>query len=292
MLLRGAIILFIGLYLSVSSYAQDMTDKLEIYVSFYTESTVTVNFINNGKDVIKFKPELILNNVVYERYVNNQIWLPPNGMIMEVFKTTEKLTPTPLSKYKLNLEMGCQGVSANCVVYTKEILYKPSTPLPITLSKFNVQKKGMYNLLEWETASERNADAFVIERSDNGKDFSSIAKLKASGHSDIKRQYSFNDYFPSATPIYYRLKQIDTDGSHEFSKIVTINASTQPVSYFGFSIDYDETPISFIVFDSKGNITKDFKAPLKESELDFDKGLNIIVLITNKDRYSRKVIQK
>jgi hypothetical protein len=72
--------------------------------------------------------------------------------------------------------------------------------------------------LSWATATELNADKFIIEVSSNGKDFSSIGEVEASGNSSSIKLYNFK--VTSSNYNYYRLKQVDFDGKFEFSKII------------------------------------------------------------------------
>jgi hypothetical protein len=81
--------------------------------------------------------------------------------------------------------------------------------------------------LDWATSSEINADYFSIERSTNGKEFNSIAKVKSVGNSSKKTTYLFNDSLITELnkTLYYRLKQVDYNGAFKYSKIIAINNS-------------------------------------------------------------------
>ena len=74
-------------------------------------------------------------------------------------------------------------------------------------------------LLNWTTANEVNTDYFDIERSNSGKEFISIGKVKATANSPLTTFYSFTDKSPLATANYYRLKIVDKDGKFEYSPI-------------------------------------------------------------------------
>lgn len=92
-----------------------------------------------------------------------------------------------------------------------------NNPLPVTLLYFigNCQKDNVN--LSWATATELNADKFIIQASDNGKDYFSIGEVKASGNSNTLQQYTFNT---TGNFNYFQLKQVDFDGKFELSKIV------------------------------------------------------------------------
>jgi hypothetical protein len=90
--------------------------------------------------------------------------------------------------------------------------------VPVELVNFSAAAKGTTAHLAWETASEKGFKGFEIERSLDGKDYTSIGFVKANGRAS---KYSFDDTNLSKTS-YYRLKMIDLDGSFDFSRIVSI----------------------------------------------------------------------
>ena len=103
--------------------------------------------------------------------------------------------------------------------------------LPITLSNFSGVQKDGSNLLQWSTASEQNSAYFEIQRSDNGTDFTRIAKVNAAGNSSITKNYQYSDHQLSTSSVYYyRLKMVDIDGSAKFSSIIFIRNSTSSVT--------------------------------------------------------------
>ncbi len=97
-----------------------------------------------------------------------------------------------------------------------------TNPLPVTLVEFNVKQSSNNVNLSWQTASEKNADYFDVERSQNGKDFSPIGRKSAAGNSSKSQFYNLVDEHPFSGNTYYRLKQVDFDGSFVYSDIKTI----------------------------------------------------------------------
>ena len=103
--------------------------------------------------------------------------------------------------------------------------------LPITLSNFSGVKKEGSNFLQWSTASEQNSAYFEIQRSDNGTDFTTIAKVNAAGNSDITKNYQYtDDQLSTSSVYYYRLKMVDIDGSAKFSSIIFIRNSSSGIT--------------------------------------------------------------
>ncbi len=100
--------------------------------------------------------------------------------------------------------------------------------LPLKLLTLIAQRDGKTNLLEWTTVQEINIDRFEIERSPNGKDYSSIGKMNAG-----LSKYNFTDEKPFTGINYYRIKMIDKDGKFEYSPVKTlINSGNFYVSIY------------------------------------------------------------
>jgi hypothetical protein len=97
-----------------------------------------------------------------------------------------------------------------------------SQVLPVELVSFTAKKAGTINVLNWQTASEKNNSHFDIERSINGEyNWTSIGTVKGNGNSIVTQNYAFTDKEPLSIS-YYRLKQIDFDGRFEYSNVVSV----------------------------------------------------------------------
>jgi hypothetical protein len=93
-------------------------------------------------------------------------------------------------------------------------------PVPIELMSFDVQiTEGGKNILTWATGNEINSQSFEIERSRDGATFQAIGTVQALGKAG---NYTFTDAEPVNGTNYYRLRQIDFDGTETLSKIVSI----------------------------------------------------------------------
>ncbi len=88
-----------------------------------------------------------------------------------------------------------------------------STPLPVELSYFEVEKQGKTAVLTWETASEENNMGFHIQRSSNGFEFETIGWVDGAGSTLDIQEYRFVDEEPMMGINYYRLIQEDWDGT-------------------------------------------------------------------------------
>ncbi|MBR5168422.1 MAG: T9SS type A sorting domain-containing protein [Salinivirgaceae bacterium] len=96
-------------------------------------------------------------------------------------------------------------------------------PLPVTFAAFAGHQEGNSIVLEWTTLSENNNDYFEIERSSDGINFVTIGYVEGAGNSNSRIDYSFNDNAPEQGRLYYRLSQVDFDGTREYAdKVVTV----------------------------------------------------------------------
>ena len=103
-----------------------------------------------------------------------------------------------------------------------------NTPLPVELSSFSAQFDGEVINLKWRTETEVNNYGFDIERTvnprANQKVWTTIGFIEGHGNSNSPKNYSFVDSeLSGANIIYYRLKQIDNDGTYDYSHEVEIS---------------------------------------------------------------------
>jgi hypothetical protein len=104
------------------------------------------------------------------------------------------------------------------------------TLLPVALANFEAQKQNGSAILLWQTLTEQNSKAFVVERSANGtNDWLAIGSVSAAGTSNTTKKYSFYDSKPLAGKNYYRLLLSDNDGRTTLSEIKMVDFS-QPAA--------------------------------------------------------------
>ena len=96
--------------------------------------------------------------------------------------------------------------------------------VPVELLYFTanltIDKKG---LCQWATATEINNNYFIVERTRDGVHYDFVGKVNGAGNSNSALYYSTLDADPYQGVSYYRLKQVDFDGSTTYSKLVSIN---------------------------------------------------------------------
>lgn len=106
------------------------------------------------------------------------------------------------------------------------------TSLPVSLISFKGERTGEGTvLLSWETASEISNAGFEIERS-----FSTTSRFSRAGFVEPVRngsgQYTFPDLNKHQGITYYRLKQVDLDGTFSYSQIIAVDGMKGEITLF------------------------------------------------------------
>lgn len=94
---------------------------------------------------------------------------------------------------------------------------------PIEWLDFSVEASGEDVEIVWATASELNASHFEVQRSIDGITYERLEDITAAGTSQDVNEYGFTDRFVtslSTSTLYYRLRQIDLDGSYDYSNVI------------------------------------------------------------------------
>jgi hypothetical protein len=100
-----------------------------------------------------------------------------------------------------------------------------NSPLPVELTSFFANTIGSKVQLNWRTATEVNNYGFEVERSQTSnvksETWEKIGFVQGNGNSNSPKNYSYTDQPTGGKEFKYRLKQIDFDGSFEYSYEVT-----------------------------------------------------------------------
>lgn len=189
------------------------------------------------------------------------------------------------------------------------ILVDRSTPLPITLSDFNVNCSEGNAVISWTTAAEINNDFFTIEKSNDAVNFYPIGQVQGAGNSNSILTYFFTDNNSTSGVAYYRLKQTDFDGQFEYFNIVATNCGNSndfsvnqllfTDNQLGFTISTSENEkFQVYLYDARGRLvttaTKNVVAgynAIKLDDLKISTGIYMLSLIGEKNHYSTKVMK-
>jgi CubicO group peptidase (beta-lactamase class C family) len=108
--------------------------------------------------------------------------------------------------------------------------------VPVELTSFTATAQNGYVELNWSTATETNNQMFEIERRKENSDFVLIGFAEGTGTTTERQEYSYVDRDVTTGKYFYRLKQIDYNGTYEYL----------PAGQAGsIEIEVDATPVSF-----------------------------------------------
>jgi Secretion system C-terminal sorting domain len=96
--------------------------------------------------------------------------------------------------------------------------------LPLKWGPVAAYRLGQTVKIEWTTYQEVNVSGFSIERSIDGRNWTSIINGVAAGNTDAARSYTQTDATYNPQRLYYRIKQLDMDGKFSYSTIVPVAA--------------------------------------------------------------------
>ena len=102
--------------------------------------------------------------------------------------------------------------------------------VPVELISFTHRIVNGKVILDWVTATELNNLGFEIQRSADNNIFTTIGFVEGKGTTTTNQYYSFTDNYAAST-VYYRLKQVDFDGSYNYSQVIEVNGVTVSTIY-------------------------------------------------------------
>jgi len=147
-------------------------------------------------------------------------WVTYNHL-NSLLPATLRITDIAIDKFG-NLWIGTQD--SGLIVFNENGIV-----VPVELQSFTAKASGNDIQLDWSTATETNNEGFEILRSTKNNEWKMIVFVEGYGTTTEPQFYSFTDESLQPGIYQYKLKQIDFDGSFEYSKIVevTIEAPTE-----------------------------------------------------------------
>jgi subtilisin family serine protease len=145
------------------------------------------------------------------------------------------------------------------------------TLVPVELTSFTVVANGNNVLLNWSTATELNNRGFEVERKSLAGNFVSIGFVQGKGTTTEVQNYVFGDAGLPVGKYIYRLKQIDFDGTSEYSSSIEVEVGLpakfsleqnypnpfNPSTTINFSLAVDAA-VSLKIFDILGQEVHSF----------------------------------
>ena len=147
------------------------------------------------------------------------------GNSIVVFKNpVKKIVLTYSNMYTIDANNSSTALRLQTIAI-EDISWCTVATLPVTLTSFDAKAAGSDARLTWGTASEVSNDYFGVERSFDGVSFSSIGRVSGHGTTSTFSNYAYTDAGVAAKatgPVYYRLRQVDLDGTATYSPVRTV----------------------------------------------------------------------
>ncbi len=102
---------------------------------------------------------------------------------------------------------------------------KSNSGLPVELVSFTADFFENKIKLHWETATEVNNYGFNVEKKSETGNWTKVAFVEGNGNSNSPKHYTFTDYLVTSGKFFYRLKQLDINGTFKYSDVITVNLS-------------------------------------------------------------------
>jgi hypothetical protein len=256
----GAYINFDPAYLQVQSITNGSTLSL-VVLSTFNNTLGTVDYAA-GTLTPPVTADFTLLTITFQA-----IDAPPLGSTVISFNTN---LPRRTDAFRIGTSI--LGTLTNATIMIVE------QALPITLIDFKGSSQDNNVILNWTTATESNNKGFVIQRSQNGTDWTLLGFVNGAGNSNEQKKYSYTDNKLDPGLYHYRLKQEDNDGKFEYSRIVTIQLYGKKVfelgqnrpnpfrgkTFVSFSLA-EKRRVTLTLFDSHGKLIKTLLSETREA---------------------------
>lgn len=197
--------------------ASAMTDPVHAYTNnFNNGCSITGGYVYRGSQY----PRLV-GLYIYADYCSGKFWSIQRAGANSW--TNQEIAD--FSSYEYSSFGEDQNGELYVVSYAEGSLLQviDADPLPVELISFDAEVVNDRQVLTtWTTETETNADYFEIQRSADAIDFETQGKVLAAGNSTTIQNYEFLDENPLWGTAYYRLKQVDIDGTYTFSNVVKV----------------------------------------------------------------------
>lgn len=110
-------------------------------------------------------------------------------------------------------EAGSNTASTNCAI----------VPLPVGYTQWDAQYIDRKAVLTWATDIEEDNEQFIVQRSADGLVWETIGAVAGNGNSSQDHDYQYIDEKPMQGISYYRLMQLDFNGTVSYTSILSIN---------------------------------------------------------------------
>jgi enediyne biosynthesis protein E4 len=143
---------------------------------------------------------------------------------------------TVIDSVRVYWPSGMQDIYHNLAAGQIKVIEEGET-IPVELLNFSAKISGNNVILNWSTATETNNKGFDVLKSSDKKNWNILGYVAGSGSSTEQRSYSYTDEDVNQGKYYYKLVQIDYDGTRTEKNIVEVDFNNQ-VTEFSLSQNY------------------------------------------------------
>ncbi len=231
----------------------------------------------DGSIIIKGKLAGVVKFTIAKTTGFSTSFVPDNGFTYINFATENGVNNSNINidEIEFHLQGNFNYVAIDNFTWT------PLAVLPLSLVSYtaSLQPDGKVKL-NWQTASENNVSQFIISKSNDGRNFEKQVALAASGSSSVTANYGFVDNSPFQGIYYYRLEQVDLNGSVKnlgIKTVVIANRFSGPTVFPNpsrgesitlRSIISPNTPNTYLISDLAGRIVRKGNVTSQEQTLD------------------------
>jgi hypothetical protein len=186
------------------------------------------NFYGNGSTILRYYDIMPINNTVLNakfrfNYLDAELnSIDENKLTMWTSTDNQNWT---------NLNYNARNASDNFVEqeginsFSRFTLTELTNPLPLKWGSFNTQCISGQTKISWKTLQEQNTTVFVIQRSTDGRTWTTAGSVPAAGNSQSALSYSFTDPQSLGGNTYYQVYEQDFDGRRTFSPVLASECS-------------------------------------------------------------------
>jgi len=185
------------------------------------------------------------------------------------------------------------GTSGHPICQTLDLPVEFKTLTTKNISNFKI-------VVDWSTASELNNDYFVVQHSTDGAEWEDLGTVKGAGTSKMTNYYEFIDLSPAPQYNYYRIKQVDFDGTTDYSKTLvefvepqaqSISLSPNPVGRNSpLRISSNTAIQQVMVINQQGKVLQNIQQPSDSINTDFAPGMYYLRIKTEEVWTIKKLV--
>ncbi len=165
--------------------------------------------------------------MIHDIHVINNDWNFTIGELSQSLQLKAGLHPIKLfyqhefeSVHQFDLKYKGPGIAKTTV--PANAFFRDDSFLPVEYTCFSATRTNDDVLVKWCTQTETDNDYFAVERSTNAQNFKTIATIASTSTGNEAKTYYHLDTAPEQGVNYYRIKQIDTDGSAAYTNVVAV----------------------------------------------------------------------